>query len=90
MIFQSDVIPSSAIYSSTRMEDSFALADAALRAALSEQYPATYARIQQRRQFMTETLGFVLPPEVLPLADLCGVVPPYLLEPNTLIAVTRS
>ena len=57
-----------------------------LRAALAEQYPATYARIEQRRRFMTETLGFVLPPEVLPLADLCGIVPPYLFEPNTLIA----
>jgi len=90
MVFQSDVIPSSPIYSSTRMEDSFALADAALRASLAEQYPATYARIELRRQYMTETLGFVLPPEVLPLADLCGIVPPYLFEPNTVIAPTQQ
>jgi len=38
---------------------------------------------------MTGVLGFHLPPEVLPLGDLCGVAPPYLFEPNVLIGVTR-
>lgn len=90
MVFQADVIPSSATYSSTRMEDSFALADTTLRAELAEKFPAAWARIEQRREFMTETLGFVLPEEVLPLADLCGIVPPYLFDPNTLIAVRRQ
>jgi hypothetical protein len=30
-----------------------------------------------------------LPPEVLPLGDLCGIVPPYLFEPNVMIGVER-
>lgn len=89
MVVQSDIIPSSKRFSSTRMEDSYALADANLRAALAGKYPGVWARIENRRQFMTETLGFVLPPEVLPLGDLCGIVPPYLFEPNTLIGVRR-
>ena len=89
MIIQSDIIPSSPRFSSTRMEDSYALADAPLRATLAERYPAIWARMEQRREFMTGVLGFHLPPEVLPLGDLCGVAPPYLFEPNVLIGVTR-
>ncbi len=89
MILQSDIIPSSSRFSSVRMEDSYALADEALRAAVAAQYPGVWNRIEQRREFMTEALGFVLPPEVLPLGDLCGLVPPYLFEPNVLIGVRR-
>ena len=50
MAMQVDVIPSSYVYFSTRMEDGFVLADGALRARLRELYPDCYARCQSTAQ----------------------------------------
>ena len=65
------------------MEDGYVLADENLRAELKEKYPECYNRCQKRRDFMKEILGIALHEEVLPLADTCGLISPYLLKPET-------
>ena len=89
MPIQVDVIPSSPVYFSTRMEDGIVIADATLRQDLQSQWPDTYKRCQARRRFMTEVLGIGLPDEVLPLSNIPAIVPPFLLKPNTVIALEQ-
>lgn len=88
MVLQSDVIPSSKDYFSTRMEDGYALADGALRQRMKAEYPECWARCESRREFMRSQLGIELPEEVLPLSNMAGIVPPYLLRPE--LVFTRS
>lgn len=87
MVMQADVIPSSPVYSSTRVEDGLVLADSTLRQQIASAYPDCYARCQQRRQFMTEVLGIELAAEVLPLSNIPGIVPPFFLAPQTIFAM---
>lgn len=87
MAIQVDVIPQSAKYFSTRMEDGIVVADAVLRAELKEYNPACYERCQRRRSFMGDVLGIELPLEVLPLSNTCAIVPPFFLKPNTVLAL---
>jgi Xaa-Pro aminopeptidase len=84
MALQSDVIPSHPVFVSTRMEDTFVLADAELRADLGRDFPDCLARCEARREFMRRSLGFEVGDEVLPLTNLPGVVSPYLLSPNSI------
>jgi len=86
MAIQSDVIPSHPVFISTRMEDTFVLADAELRDALRRDFPTCLARCEARREFMRTTLGFEIGDEVLPLTNVPGVVSPYLLAPNRVVA----
>lgn len=87
MAIQVDVIPASPIYFSTRMEDGLVLADATLRAQLQAEFPACFARCQQRRQFMQNVLGIEIAEEVLPLSNIPAIIPPYLLRPNSILAM---
>ena len=87
MVIQSDVIPSSKRYFSTRMEDGFAIADKNLRAKLRKQFPACYQRCQKRREFMNSILGIELSEDVLPLSNITGIVPPFLLKPQMILAI---
>jgi hypothetical protein len=87
MAIQVDIIPASPVYFSTRMEDGIVLADAALRRQLETLYPACYARCQQRRAFMVSALGIELSDEVLPLSNVAGIVPPFFLQPNQVLAL---
>jgi len=87
MAMQADVIPGSPVYFSTRMEDGLILADEALRKKLSSDFPACYGRCQKRRKFMTDILGIGLPEEVLPLSNIPGIVPPFFLAPNSILAL---
>jgi Xaa-Pro aminopeptidase len=87
MAIQVDVIPQSTQYFSTRMEDGIVVADTALRALLKESAPDCFDRCQKRRSFMGDVLGIELPEEVLPLSNTCAIVPPLLLEPNTVLAL---
>jgi Xaa-Pro aminopeptidase len=87
MAMQVDVIPSSPVYYSTRMEDGIVLADAALRGQIERERPECHARIQARRRFMIDVLGYELPDEVLPLSNMPAIVAPFLLAPNTIFAL---
>lgn len=87
MVLQSDVIPASRTYSSTRLEDTFVIADLDLRLALRAEFPEVASRCDHRRAFMMGNLGIELPDEVLPLSNLCGIAPPYLLRPNLVLTM---
>ena len=87
MAIQVDVIPSSPVYFSTRMEDGIVLADEKLRKALRDYCPECIERCQKRRTFMAEVLGIELPDEILPLSNMPAIVPPFFLKPNTVIAL---
>jgi len=52
------------------------------RADLAARYPAAWARMGRRREFMADQLGIRLRPEVLPLSNLAGYLPPYRLAPG--------
>ena len=90
MTMQVDVIPSSPVYFSTRMEDGVVIADASLRRRLETEHPACFARCQNRRAFMMGTLGIDLPEEVLPLSNTPAIVPPFFLRPNTVMALANG
>ena len=87
MVMQVDVIPSSRVYSSTRMEDGVVIADETLRRQIQTQFPDCFARCQKRRDFMTDVLGIPLPDEILPLSNIPAIVPPFFLSPNTILAL---
>lgn len=79
MYIQSDIIPRSSAYNSSRMEEGFVLADEGLRGQLKTEYPAVYERCMARRQWM-ESLGWTLPEEILPLSDMAGIIVPFFLD----------
>ena len=87
MAMQCDVIPGHPVWGSTRMEDGYVIADAGLRAELQALYPAVAARCQARAEFMKTVIGLDVAPTLLPLADTCGIVAPYLLDPSQVIAL---
>jgi hypothetical protein len=80
MYIQADIIPRSREFSSSRMEEGIIIADESLQKSLEEHYPDVFGRCMQRRKFMTQELGFTLPPEILPLSNIPGIVPPFLLN----------
>jgi Xaa-Pro aminopeptidase len=83
MALQVDVIPATGgRYFTTNIEDGVALADEALRRQLAAAYPAAWARIGARRDFMRDALGIDLHPDVLPLSNIPAYLPPYLLRPD--------
>jgi hypothetical protein len=89
MVFQVDIIPATGTdYFTSNIEGGVALGDAGLREALASGYPEAWARIQARRRFMTDSLGIELHPDVLPLSNLSGYLPPFLLRPD--VAMTLS
>jgi Xaa-Pro aminopeptidase len=81
MAMQMDVIPFHPVYGSTRMEDGYVIADAALRADLSARFPNVSRRAEARRRFMRDVIGMDVPETLLPLADTCGIIAPWLLDP---------
>ncbi|MEY3308247.1 MAG: hypothetical protein RLZZ413_2285 [Pseudomonadota bacterium] len=87
MAMQCDVIPGHAQYGSTRMEDGYVIADAALRADLKARFPAVAARCAARARFMRDVIGLDVPDTLLPLADTCGVIAPYLFDPELVMTL---
>lgn len=87
MAMQMDVIPVHPLWGSTRMEDGYVIADADLRAGLERRFPAVARRIAARTRFMTETVGMRVPDTLLPLADTCGIVAPFLLDPKMIVVL---
>jgi creatinase/prolidase-like protein len=88
---QCDIIPATGTpYFTTNIEDGVALADEALRAELAAAYPGAWERIQARRRFMVDRLGIDLHPDVLPLSNLAGHLPPFLLRPDRAMTVAQG
>jgi Xaa-Pro aminopeptidase len=87
MAMQCDVIPSHAVFGSTRMEDGYVIADAALQADLAARFPDVAARCAVRARFMRDVIGLDVPETLLPLADTCGVIAPYLFDPGLVITL---
>ena len=89
MHFQVDIIPTPLRDGwALNCEDSVVFADADLRRELSERHPAVWARIEQRRSFMTDVLGIALSEAVLPLSSKPLCLPPCWLESNRIYAMT--
>jgi hypothetical protein len=83
MALQLDIIPATGTaYHTSNIEDGVALADASLRAELASRYPGLWERVRTRRAFMADVLGIRLKPEVLPLSNLAGYLPPLWLSPQ--------
>ena len=85
MAMQMDVIPGHPVYGSTRMEDGYVIADAALRADLAARFPNVARRCEMRARFMREVIGMEVPESLLPLADTCGILAPFLLDPAQVV-----
>jgi hypothetical protein len=88
MVLQIDVIPSHPDYFSTRMEEGIVIVDDVLRAELLATNPGLVRRCEARRAFMRDTLGYDVPDTVLPLADVAGMVTPFFLRPDLVVALT--
>ncbi len=88
MVFQSDIIPAPMAPGDViNCEDTIAVADAALRAAIQAHYPEMWSRIQARRDLARE-LGLSLIEELLPLSDGAGYLPPFWMVPDLVCKVT--
>jgi Xaa-Pro aminopeptidase len=89
MTLQLDIIPATgSAYHTANIEDGVALADEEMRADLAARYPDLWARVCRRREFMAGRLGIRLRPEVLPLSNLAGYLPPYWLSAD--LAMRRA
>jgi hypothetical protein len=86
---QLDIIPATGTaYFTSNIEDGIALVDQEGRHEFADRHPDAWARIEQRRAFMGDVLGIRLKPEVLPLSNLCGYLPPFFLSPH--LALVRG
>ncbi|WP_417309197.1 aminopeptidase P family N-terminal domain-containing protein [Devosia sp.] len=84
---QCDIIPAvGAPYHGVNIEDGVALLDEGGRDELRSSFPEMWDRVQARRAFMTDVLGITLKPEVLPMSNLAGALPPFWLAPERLLA----
>jgi Xaa-Pro aminopeptidase len=85
MAMQMDVIPAHPVYGSTRMEDGYVVVDATLRRELERAFPNVARRCAARARFMREVIGMEVPDSLLPLADTCGIVAPFLFDPAQVV-----
>lgn len=87
MAVQMDVIPAHPVYGSTRMEDGYVIADESLRAELARRFPEVARRIAERQAFMRDVIGMAVPETLMPLADTCGIIAPWLFDPSQVLAL---
>ncbi|EYD74553.1 hypothetical protein Rumeso_03849 [Rubellimicrobium mesophilum DSM 19309] len=87
MAMQMDVIPGHPVHATTRLEDGYVIADEALRADLAARFPEVAGRCEARAGFMRGTLGMDVPETLLPLADTCGILAPFLLAPRRVLTL---
>lgn len=88
MAMQVDIIPATGTrYFTTNIEDGIALADESLRKELSSKYPDASRRISARRDFMRNSLGIDLHPDVLPFSNIPAYLPPFLLGPDRVMTL---
>ncbi|WP_117168578.1 M24 family metallopeptidase [Paraliobacillus sediminis] len=90
MLFQVDIIPSVPGYGGANAEDGVAIANEALREEIAEKYPDVWRRIQARRDYMMNTLGIRLKPEVLPISTINGYYRPFLLNKKYAFKVNQE
>jgi Xaa-Pro aminopeptidase len=87
MAMQMDVIPAHPGWGSTRMEDGYVIADEGLRDALARRHPNAARRCAARAGFMRRVIGMEVPDSLLPLADTCGIIAPWLLDPAQVVVL---
>jgi Xaa-Pro aminopeptidase len=87
MAMQMDVIPGHPVYGSTRMEDGYVIADQDLHEEIAAHFPNLANRIAARQHFMQDVIGLEVPETLLPLADTCGIVAPWLFDPAQVVAL---
>lgn len=84
---QCDIIPAAGPpYYGANIEDGLALLDERGRDRLRDEFPDVWSRVEARRAFMGDVLGVRLKPEVLPLSNLAGAMPPFWLSPERIVA----
>ncbi|MFM7410620.1 MAG: Xaa-Pro aminopeptidase, partial [Actinomycetota bacterium] len=69
-------------------EDGIALADDSLRTRLRQLDPALMQRVERRRSYMINVLGYELDECILPLGNTSGWLAPYVT--NSSLALTHS
>jgi len=81
MVIQTDIIPTGIRPGWTaNCEDTVAIGDAKLRAAIESRHPELWARITARRAFLRGRLGIDVRDEVLPLSPTPAYFPPFWLD----------
>lgn len=80
MILQIDIIPAVPGFGGVSAESTVLLADEQLKLAIQKQYPPLWQRMQRRRQYLIETLGIKLSPDILPMCSTVAYLRPYLLD----------
>ena len=89
MAIQVDIIPvSNGPFCYVNIEDGIVLADESLRAQLQQRDPALMQRVERRRTYMTQVLGYQLDASVLPLGNTSGWLAPYVT--NLSLAITSA
>ncbi|WP_343552795.1 aminopeptidase P family protein [Pantoea sp.] len=89
MMLQIDIIPSVAGYNGASAEECVVLADAALQAAIEQQYPALWQRIETRRAYLRKEIGIQLSDDVLPLSNSVAYLRPFFLAKELAMSVDR-
>jgi Xaa-Pro aminopeptidase len=83
MLIQCDIIPSQTpAGTALNCEDTVAIADAPLRAAIAAQDPELWNVIQARRDYLRDAIGITLAAEVLPLSLANARYAPGWLQPD--------
>jgi hypothetical protein len=87
MVIQSDIIPTGIRAGWTaNCEDTVAIGDADLRAAIESRHPELWSRITARQAFMRDRLGIEVRDEVLPLSPTPAYFPPFWLDLDRALA----
>jgi hypothetical protein len=83
MLIQCDIIPSQTPSGTAlNCEDTIAIADAPLRAAIAAHDPELWNVIQARRDYLRDAIGITLAAEVLPLSLANARYAPGWLQPD--------
>lgn len=90
MIFQVDIIPSIEGYAGSSAESTVVLADKALKASIQQDYPAMWARMEQRIAYMKEVLGIALSDDVLPMCSSVAYLRPFLLDQEAAFVIEHE
>jgi len=80
MIFQTDIIPRVPGYDGVSAESTIAIADDVLKQEIREKYPELWTRMENRKEYLRDTLGIQLSEDVLPLCSTVAYLRPFLLN----------